>query len=172
MEKKITTHITKGLVISLALFILDLIAGFAHFKFATWYKWVPSVILFIAFLWACLSYSAQQDHKVTFGNIFGHGFKTSVVVACLSVIFALLSIFVIFPETRDVALDQARKQMEEKGNISEDNINQALDITKRLFIPFAIAGVIFGTLIIGAIASLIGAAVAKKVPQTPFDTPA
>ena len=45
MEKKVTSHITKGLVIALILFVLDIIAGFAHFKFATWWRWIPSIYI-------------------------------------------------------------------------------------------------------------------------------
>ncbi|HSZ86735.1 MAG TPA: hypothetical protein VK787_11945, partial [Puia sp.] len=66
-------------------------------------------------------------------------------------------------------LEQSRKQMEEKGNLSEENINAALDITRRLFFPFAIGGALIGTIIIGAVGSLIGAAVAKKNPESSFE---
>jgi len=43
-------------------------------------------------------------------------------------------------------------------------------LSKKLFLPFAIAGVILGTIFVGLLASLIGAAVTKKVPVSPFDT--
>jgi hypothetical protein len=166
MEKKVTSVLTKGLIIALALFILDLVAGFANFKFATWFRWIPTVILFVAVLWACFSFASQNNNNVTFGNIFGHGFKTSAIIACLSIIFTMLSAFVIFPETKDIALEQARKSMEEKGNLTEDQISAGLEMTKRLFLPFLMLGVIFGTLIVGLVASLVGAAIAKKNPQT------
>jgi len=169
MEKKVTSHITKGLIISLILIVLDLMAGFANFRYATWYRWLPSILMAIGLIWACISYGSQKDNNVTFGNVFGHGFKTSVVIACITVLFAILSITLIFPETKDIAIEQARKQMEEKGEMSEDMIDKALDITRRMFVPFAILGVVVGTLIVGAIISLIGAAVTKKNPQTPFE---
>jgi hypothetical protein len=44
----------------------------------------------------------------------------------------------------------------------------ALGISEKFFLPFAIGGVLLSNVIIGAIASLIGAAVAKKNPQSPF----
>jgi hypothetical protein len=47
-------------------------------------------------------------------------------------------------------------------------IEQGIAMTKKLFLPFAIAGAIFGTGFLGAIGSLIGAAVAKKNPVDPF----
>jgi hypothetical protein len=171
MEKKVTTHITKGILIALVLFVFDLIGGFTRLKFSgsSWYNWVSTILLLVAIIWAVANYGRQLDNNVTFGNLFAFGFKTSAVVACITLIFALLSMFVIFPDTRDLALEQARKQLEERGNMSDETINQALDMTKRMFLPFAIAGVILGTLIIGAIGALIGAAITKKNPQTPFD---
>jgi hypothetical protein len=61
-----------------------------------------------------------------------------------------------------MALEEARKQMEAKGTLSQDNIDTALAMTRKLFMPFAIAGVIIGTLLIGAIGSVLGAAFTKK----------
>ena len=169
MEKKIITHITKGLIIALVLVVFDLVAGFAGFRFDTWYRWTSTLVLVAGIIWACISFSNQNDHAIGFGGLFTHGFKTSAVVSCMIFIFTLVSIFLLFPETRDIALQKAREQMEQNGKYSQDQIDQGIEITKKLFVPFAIAGAILGTLIVGTIASLIGAAVAKKKPVTPFD---
>jgi uncharacterized protein (DUF2062 family) len=42
------------------------------------------------------------------------------------------------------------------------------DFLLKTYWPLLIAGTIFGSLVVGAIGSLIGAAVTKKNPQTPF----
>ena len=169
MEQKVTTPIVKGIVITLILAVLDLVAGFAHFKMEAWYKWGTTIFLCAAIIWACINYGSQLKNNVTFGNAFAHGFKTSAVVACILLIYTLLSIYIIFPDTKDLALEQARKQMEEKGNIPEANIDQAIEMTKKLFLPIAIAGVLLGTLIVGVISALIGAAITKKNPQTELE---
>jgi hypothetical protein len=59
--------------------------------------------------------------------------------------------------------------LEKNQNLSQDNIDQTMAITKRLFVPIAIAGAVLGTLIVGVIAALIGAGVTKKNPMSPFD---
>jgi len=59
--------------------------------------------------------------------------------------------------------------MEDRGKMSSEQIDQAIDMTRRFFLPFTIGYILFGTLIIGAIASLLGAAVAKKKPINPLD---
>ena len=167
MEKKITTPIVKGLLICLVLIIMDLVAGFTNSRLSPWFRWLPIVIVVGGIIWSCISYGNQMENNVSFGNIFGYGFKTSAVVACIMVVYSIISIFVIFPETKELSLDMARKQMEEAGR-SEDQINQGLEITKRLFIPFAIGGTLLFILFEGLISSLIGAAVTKKNPQSPF----
>ncbi len=50
------------------------------------------------------------------------------------------------------------------GSMTEDQITQGVEFTKKFFMVFVLSAVLFGTLITGAIASLIGAAVAKKNP--------
>ena len=171
MEKKITTPITKGLIIALVGAVLDLIAGFAHIKYETWWRWIPGIITFGLIIWACLNYASQMENNVTFGNIFAHGFKTSAVVVCFSIIYFLISVYLIFPETKDITLQMTREQMEKDPKYTQEVIDNAVDMTRRLFIPFALIGIVFFYLIFGSIASLIGAAVAKKNPVTPFDKP-
>jgi len=171
MEKKITTPITKGLIIALIGAVLDLIAGFAHVKFEDWWRWIPGIITFGLIIWACLNFASQSENNVTFGNIFAHGFKTSAVVVCFSIIYFLISTYLIFPETKEIILQKSREQMEANGKLTQDQIDAGIEMTKKLFIPFTIMGLIFFYLIFGTIASLIGAALAKKNPVTPFDKP-
>jgi len=58
--------------------------------------------------------------------------------------------------------------MEERG-MTQDQIDTAMKMVKKYFMLFLVLGVILGTIIFGCIASLIGAAVAKKNKVGPFD---
>ncbi|MBI3717918.1 MAG: DUF4199 domain-containing protein [Sphingobacteriales bacterium] len=167
MEKKVTSHVTKGLILALVLIVVDVAATVLNIKYETWFKWLPTLFFCIVIIWACINYANQMDNNVTFGNVFVHGFKTSAVIACIMVLYVILSIFVLFPDQIDKVLDVARKQMEEK-NLPESNIDQGIAFTKKLYVPFAIGGAVIGSLLVGAIASLIGGAIAKKNPPSPF----
>lgn len=162
MEPKKKTFVNVALVISLILIIVDLIGRFANLTFNSWFKWLPSIILIVALIFACIAFGKEREGNVTFGNVFGYGFKVSAIVTGIMLLYTIIALMFIFPETKDMALEQARKQMEEKGTMSQDNIDAAIGMTRRLFMPFAIAGVIIGTLIIGAIGSVLGAAFTKK----------
>src|SRR5579862_6714704 len=98
MEKKTTSPFVIAIIITLLLFVLDIVSGFEHFKYATWYRWVPMIILIVAIIWACTNYATQKNGDVTFGNVFAFGFKVSAIIACLSLITVLVSIYLIFPD--------------------------------------------------------------------------
>jgi len=168
-DKKVLSHVVKGLIVSLILIVIGLVAHFAGIETASWYRWLPLVILFAAIVWGCTYYSNQLDGYVTFGNIFSHGFKMSAVITVILIVWTLLSLTIIFPEMKEKSLEIARQQMEDRGKMSSEQIDQAIDMTRRFFLPFTIGYILFGTLIVGAIASLLGAAVAKKKPVNPLD---
>ena len=64
--------------------------------------------------------------------------------------------------------EMQQAQMEKSG-LDDDKLEQAMTMMKKYFMIFLVLGVIFGTLIWGSIASLIGAAVAKKKKFNPLD---
>jgi hypothetical protein len=168
-EKKVMTHVQKGLLVSLILIVLGIAAYFGGFDTQSWYRWIPLLILLIAIIWACVYYSSQMNHQVTFGNVFSHGFKMSAVITIILIVWGVLSVTIIFPEMKQKAIDTARQQMEDGGKLNDSQIEQSLDITRKYFLLFVVIFTLFGTLVVGAIASLIGAAVAKKKPVNPLD---
>ena len=74
----------------------------------------------------------------------------------------------ILSEAVDKIIEMSRVEMAKNPKLTDEMIEQGIAMTKKLFLPFAIAGAIFGTGFLGAIGSLIGAAVAKKNPVDPF----
>jgi len=69
---------------------------------------------------------------------------------------------------KEQSLELARQQMEEK-NMPDDQIEKAIEITKKFFWVGVIGGSMLFLIIIGAIGSLIGAGITKKQPRSPFD---
>jgi hypothetical protein len=69
---------------------------------------------------------------------------------------------------KEKIFEMQQAKMEESG-IDDSKLEQATTMMKKYFMIFLVIGVIFGTLIWGCIASLIGAAVAKKKKNNPLD---
>lgn len=161
------TPATKGLIIGLVLIAVSVVMQLLISDMEKMQKlnWVSFLLIIVGIVWACFSYGKEMNGNVTFGNVFAHGFKTSAVLTIIMLAYTILSLTVLFPEMKEKAIELARTQMEAKGELSEAQIDQAVSMTEKFFMPFAIGGVLIAYLVMGAIASLIGAAIAKKNPN-------
>ena len=155
----------KGAVVSLILIIYSLIIYFIGEAQNKALSWIQFVIIIASLVVVCIGYAKQMDGNVTFGNVFAHGFKTTAAIIVIMVIYTVLSFKLIFPEMIETVMNQARTDMEKKGNMTDDQIKQGIEIGKKFFIPFAIGGIVLSFAIIGAIGSVIGAVAAKKNPN-------
>lgn len=169
MEPKQLSAPIKGLIISLILIVVGLIIYFAGLTQNKGIQFSQYVVLGGGIIWACTSYAKGLNGNVTFGNTFAHGFKVTAAITAIIAVYTFVAFKFIMPDVIDLAIDEAQKGMTEKGAMTKEQIEQGIEMTRKFFIPFAIAGVIVMFLIFGVIFSLIGAAVAKKNPtQTPF----
>ena len=164
MEQTVTSSTTKGIVIALILIVLALISFFMDMQPNSYLQYLSYVVFIVGIIWSVTLYGKQIDHNSTFGNYFAHGFKVAAVITAIMVIYVII-IINVSPDMKEKAMDAARKKMESKGNLSPDQMNQAIDITKRFFNVLVIGSTLIGYLIFGAIASVIGAAVTKKNPH-------
>lgn len=164
MEQTITPTSTKGIVIGLILVVLALITYFMDIKVNGPLQWVGYAIFIGGIIWSVMSYGKQINHNSTFGNYFAHGFKVAALVTAIMLIYVIIFI-VLFPEFKEKAIDEARKSMQSKNNLSEEQIKAGLEMTRKFFMVFLVGGTLLGYLFFGAVASLIGAAVTKKEPN-------
>lgn len=158
------THIQYGLIISAIVILFSTLFYILHINTQKWTQWVGVVIMFVGVIISCIQYAKANDGNVTFGNVFGNGFKTTAIVALMTIAFSVLFVL-IFPDIKEQALEQVRLDMEKQGQ-ADDVIDKAVAMTDKMFIVFLLAGGIFGTLFFGVIASLIGAGIARKNPNT------
>ena len=174
MKKKSSDFIAKALVLSLIIMFISLIGGFAHIALENWFKWIGTVVMVIGIIVFCLQYAKQKTDGVSFGNVFGYGFKIALIVSVLLVIYTLISFYVIFPDSIDQILVKARTDMEASGK-SEEQIDQAMSMSKKFLQPGLLSIFAFiGTLFFGTISALLGAAFAKKseaIPEVFKDNP-
>jgi uncharacterized membrane protein YphA (DoxX/SURF4 family) len=109
-----------------------------------------------------------MQHNVTYGNCFSYGFKTTAIVAIIMAIFLAVFIYA-FPDYKASFMQFMTDEMEKSNsNISDEQQEKGIEMMGKFFAISAIGGGLFMNLLLGAIASLIGAAVAKKNPQGPF----
>ena len=167
MENTITGHIVKGAILSAISIVLSVVVYVFNLYEMSWLSWINYAIFIGGLIYGAILYANQNNNNVTFGNVFAHGFKTTAVVIVITTLFTVLSTKVLFPDMIDKVLEMTRKQLEKNPQMTDEMIEQAVTMTKKFFLPFAIGGAIIGTGILGAIGAAIGASVAKKNPN-PF----
>ena len=166
--KKKSDYIGKAVLLSLVLIIVDLIGGFTHLRFESWFRWLSTIIMVIGIIVFCIQFGKQQTDGVTFGKVFGYGFKIALFVSVIVVLYSLLSINVIFPEIIDQILVKTRTDLQAKGGMTDEQIDQAVAMTKKFMQPIPLSIFTFlATLFFGTIASLLGAAFTKKTEPVP-----
>lgn len=169
MEEKIVQPWMKGLILSLITIVISValyLAGEMQNKVLGSISWV---VIVAGIIWSCIHYAKQMQGDVTYGNVFAHGFKVTATLIVITVVYTVLSFKVLFPEMTDKIIENAATEMEKNKQLTDEQIKAALAMTKKFMMPFAIGGVILMYGFIGAIASAIGAGVAKKQPkQNPF----
>ena len=166
--KKKSDYIGKAVLLSLILIIVDLIGGFTHLRFESWFRWLSTIIMVIGIIVLCIQFGKQQTDGVTFGKVFGYGFKIALFVSVIVVLYSLLSINVIFPEIIDQILVKTRTDLQAKGGMTDEQIDQAVAMTKKFMQPIPLSIFTFlATHFFETIASLLGEKKKKKSEPVP-----
>jgi hypothetical protein len=153
-----------AIIVALISIVYGLILHLSHLDDNKFLGYLGMLIFIVAIIIVCIQFSKSQNGNVTFGNLFAFGFKTSAAVALLIIVWTVLMMKVIFPTYEDEAIQKATQAMVQKG-LSQDQIDKGLEITRKFFMTFAIGGAILVYAIMGVVASVLGAAIAKKNPQ-------
>jgi len=163
------SHQIKGLIAALIIIVVGIAGYFSGFGLERWFGWLTYFILCVSVIWGSVYFANQRQGRVSFGDIFVHGFKMSVVITLILLVYTIIALSLIFPEMKEKGMEVARQKLEEQGKLSSEQIGQALEMIKKLFWPITIGTILLGNLIFGCIGSLIGAAIAKKNPVNPLD---
>lgn len=166
--QKPISHISAGLIMAGILVVFSTVISFMNLSASPGVSFIQPVIIIVGLIMLIRTYGKANGYSLSFGNLFAYGFKTTAVFTIISIVFSVLFLL-LFPDLKEKSFEMAREQMEANPNISEDQIDQAIDMSRRFFWVGVIGGSMIFMIITGAIGSLIGAGVTKKQPQNPFD---
>jgi hypothetical protein len=169
--KKTQTHIMYGFVTGLIMIAINAAMVVGKLSFNPKTQWI-GLIAYAVFLGGlimnAMAFSKANNEDITFGQAFSSCFKATAIIAIVCTAWALLSL-VIFPNMETEMIELTRRKLIEQGKVSEDQIETIMSMTRKMFKVSLIAGAVFGTMILGALFSLIAAAVAKKNPQPVYE---
>lgn len=165
MEKKPLTPVIAGLIlglISVVAFLAFYFAGRSFERDAISY--LPMLLVVGLLIFFIIKYSNDKENNVTFGNCFGYGFKATAVMAI--VVFVCSLIFVLAqPAYKEEFMNFMAEEMNKNPDVTDEQRETTMNAMDKFFMISILGGGLFMNLLIGAIASLIGAAVAKKNPR-------
>jgi hypothetical protein len=167
-ERKPITHVTAGLIMAALLVVYSIIIQFMGLTQQRSLGLLQYALIMVGLIYFINQYGKAHNYTLSFGNLFAFGFKATAVFTIINIVFLIL-FFLIFPDMKEKTFEIARQQMEDNPKLTEDQIEQGLDMARRFFWVGLIGGTMFFMILIGALGSLIGAAVTKKRPNTPFD---
>jgi hypothetical protein len=168
-EKKPVSHIVAGLLISLAVIVFSVVMTFVAGGGADPRGgWISYLIIIIGLVIFIQRYGKAKNNQVTFGELFSYGFKATTMIILLFVIFLLILSY-IKPEIKQGVLEATRMEFEKQKNITDKEIDTMMEMTNKYFWIVLIGTSMFFFALIGAIGSLIGAAITKKQPKDPFE---
>jgi hypothetical protein len=122
-------------------------------------------LFFIAFLiLGQKEFRDQLGGFITFGQAFVEGLLFSVFSGILIAIFTYIYFTILSPAVWEQAMTVSQQKLEAGGNLSAEQIETAMGITRKYGVIIATVGIMIGTPIFGAIVALIGAAIFKKDP--------
>jgi hypothetical protein len=167
--RKPITHVVAGLLIAGIVIVLSMVLMlFSKGTQQPGGGWASYLIIIGGLIYFINQYGKSNNYHLGFGDLFSYGFKATAVYTVLFVGFLIL-FSVLFPDFKANAIESARTQMENQKGISEDQLEKSIQMVEKYFWIFAIGGTMLGFVIVGAIGSLLGAAITKKQPKNPFE---
>ena len=145
--------------------VYTLILNLSNLQGNTALSWLSYLIVIGGIAIFVTRYAKDMDGNVTFGNLFGYGFKICAILTVFYIAFMVL-FYLIFPEYKEQLLEVAtQKAIERAKEEDKENVLKGMEMFEKFFWVVLIAGIMFSFALLGAIGSLIGAAISKKNPN-------
>lgn len=156
------TALTWGLITGFASIIYTLILYFSDLILNKPAGYAGMVISIIGIFLGIKAFRDNSlDGYISYGRALGTGVLISLFASILSVIFMFILYTVIDTELVSKILAETETQMAAK-NLPSEQVEKAMEMTKKLFLPMLVVMGILGGVFFGFIISLIEAAILKK----------
>ncbi len=167
MEEKKINHFIAGGIVGAISILFSVVLIITDQMQNQQLGWIGTFLMVLVLIYFIVPYAKSNAHSLGFGELFSFGFKSSafstIIILAFQIVFNL-----VFPETQEKMIEFTRQKMMEDPRVTDDADEKGLEFVRKGYWPFLIGGTIFATLFSGLIASLIGAALSKKNPKTPF----
>lgn len=152
-----------GIVGGLLCVVVSVVLYIADLQFESWAKWISSLVMVLTIVLGLRA--VREEHpgmEVGFGTLFGAGMLITFIIAVMTIVYFYIYLYAIDPDFIQSTIEVSRQKMVE-NNLSEAQIEKAMEISKKIMTPGLMGGIaLLTTLILGGIFSLIAAALFKQ----------
>jgi hypothetical protein len=146
--------ITGAAMIANSFFIYKVQSNFDNkLQYITYCLYVAGVV------WTMIGFSKTASADTKFGSYFSQGFKCFIVVTLLMVVFTFVFLTMLHPEMKDEMAVSVREGLIKQGNKTPKEIEEAVVMAKKSFVPALVMAAVFGYLVIGAMVTAVTTAV-------------
>ncbi|QNE40093.1 DUF4199 domain-containing protein [Hymenobacter sp. NBH84] len=173
MENSSTSTVTTanagvryGLLAGIASAILSLVLYATNLEQSP-VRWVSMLVLAGAIFLAQQFYKQNNSSFMSYGQGLGIGAMVGAISGLVSGVYTFVYTQFINPDFMATALNKARTDMEARGNLSDEQIEQGLQMSSKFMDgPFLYIGAILGTLFFAFLLALVISAFTKhKRPE-------
>lgn len=159
-----------GLITGIALIVYSTLLNSLGQMSNGWLSVMVYVIIVVGLVLGMRDFRRQNGDYLTFGQGVGLGALLSAVAGMISSTYNVLYNTFIDPGLQERVMNNMREQLEDQGNLSDDQIDQAMEISKMFQSPgLQFVSGIFGAILVGVFLSLIVAAVLRQHKENPFE---
>lgn len=159
-----------GVILGIALALITLVMYLTDQTTNQWFSALTAVAMVASLVMSMRDFRTLNGGYMAYGEGLSVGSLSSAVAGLISAAFITFYNVVIDPTIQQKAFEQARERMEEQGNLSDEQIEQAMEISQKFQSPgFTFIAGVFGTLIMGFLLSLIVAAFIRRNKTNPFE---
>jgi hypothetical protein len=130
--------------------------------------WISYLMIIIGLIFFINLYAKAKDNFVSFGDLFSYGFKATSVMTLVFLVFIVI-LAIAMPEMKKEAIEASRAEMAKNKNFTDADVEKGIQLIEKYFWVFMAGATMIIFLIVGAIGSLIGAAIPKKRPKVIVD---
>lgn len=151
-------------IVSIAFFMIMMVAGMDMQGPARWASLIYTVIIFYL---AHKYFKESGDGYMSIGQGTGIGFWSSLIASAISSVFTYVYVKFIDQTFIQQILDKQRQGFEEAGNMSDDQIDAAMEMTAKFTTPemMVVFGLIGGVVIGVICAVVVSLFTQKKNPE-------
>ncbi|MBF9224339.1 DUF4199 domain-containing protein [Hymenobacter ruricola] len=151
-----------GLLTGLISIIISFALNAAHLEQSP-AKWLSTVVLVGGIFLAQRYYKEQSGGYMSYGQGMSVGMILSVVSGVLGAIFSYIYVSFVDSDMITRMLDKARADMETRGGATDEQIEQAMQMTAKFMTPGALSFfVVLFSLLFGLLISLVVSAIVKN----------